>query len=253
MIRFMSPRLLPHDKERRKTRRGARPFIPRRDAWLLKRWFRVEFRHGAVLFCGNYRSAPSGNPGQTPTTSPSGTAHDHSERSALHHGDPAVHHIKTAVRPAPIQLIGADCAFRNQLLMFRLLISCGKVVEACRTSASVAAQSRLVEAHPRSALVVFLREVALDELRRDHHRQIGGLVADLLDRSLGLEMNLAFGVLTIVSASALGLLTHLFPQPFGIRRASAAMIASASRAPPEAFRCIPSGWLRPPLSAAWRR
>ena len=41
------------------------------------------------------------------------------------------------------------------------------------------------------ALVVLLGQVALNDLRRDHHRQIDGFVADLLQRPGGFELNLA--------------------------------------------------------------
>ena len=43
-------------------------------------------------------------------------------------------------------------------------------------------------------LVVFLRQVPLKELRRNHDRQIDRFVPDLLERALGLELNLALGV-----------------------------------------------------------
>ena len=44
-------------------------------------------------------------------------------------------------------------------------------------------------------LVVFLGEVPLDDLRRDHHREVDRLAADLLERAAGLELNLALRVL----------------------------------------------------------
>ncbi len=49
---------------------------------------------------------------------------------------------------------------------------------------SVARSFDLLEGLLDQPLVVFLRQIALKELRRDHHRQIDGFVADLLQRAL---------------------------------------------------------------------
>ena len=70
-------------------------------------------------------------------------------------------------------------------------------------------------------LVVFLRDVPLNQLRRDRHREVDGLVANLLERARGFELNLPLGVLDDASASDARLLPHLPAQPLGVGAARA--------------------------------
>src|SRR5438094_2528454 len=83
-----------------------------------------------------------------------------------------------------------------------------------------AAAFDLLEGLVDEALVVFLREVPLDDLRRDHHREVDGFVADLLERPCRLELNLALGIADDPLRFLPRLLADLLAQPFAVGAAS---------------------------------
>ena len=95
----------------------------------------------------------------------------------------------------------------------------------------------LLEGVVDQPLVVFLRQVPLEQLRSDRHGQIDGLLADLLERALGLELDLSLGIADHPSASALAFWLQFFAQPRGV---AARLVddAAASAACVLQFRCV---------------
>src|SRR5262245_39457518 len=86
---------------------------------------------------------------------------------------------------------------------------------------SVASSFHLRKGFVDQTFVVFLGQVSLNQLRRDHDRQIDGFTADLLQRAARLELDLAFGVLDDRLGFGAGLLLHFLAQPLGVASASA--------------------------------
>src|SRR5262245_31603732 len=74
----------------------------------------------------------------------------------------------------------------------------------------------LLERFLDETLVVFLGDVAFEQLRRDRDREIHGFVADLLQRALGLHLNLTLGVLDDAGGLRLRLLLQLVAKPGGV-------------------------------------
>ena len=66
-------------------------------------------------------------------------------------------------------------------------------------------------------LVVFLRQVPLDQLRGDLHGEIRGLVPDLLEGARGLQLNLPLGVPDDRLGLRLRPLLRSLAQPLGSR------------------------------------
>ena len=66
------------------------------------------------------------------------------------------------------------------------------------------------------ALVVFLGDVALQQLRGDGHRQVDRLLADLLQRARRLELDLLLGVLDDARGLGLRLLLQLLAEAVGV-------------------------------------
>src|SRR5207249_10622692 len=81
---------------------------------------------------------------------------------------------------------------------------------------SVSAFLELLDGLIDQLFVVFLRNIPLNELRSDHHRQVGRFEANLLQRPPRLELDLTLGI----ANDRLGLrprsLLHLLAQPFAV-------------------------------------
>src|SRR5471030_1692559 len=90
----------------------------------------------------------------------------------------------------------------------------------CRISGTtgrlVPAVFDLFERFVDQPLVVFLGEIPLDDLGRDHHGEIDRLAPDLLERAARLELNLPLGVGDHLVGLPLGALTDFLTQPLGV-------------------------------------
>ena len=65
-------------------------------------------------------------------------------------------------------------------------------------------------------VVVFLRDIALEKLRRDGDRQIDGLVTNLLQRPHGFQLDLALGVLDQGLRLGLRASPQFLAEPLGV-------------------------------------
>src|SRR5438105_14445625 len=74
----------------------------------------------------------------------------------------------------------------------------------------------LLERFVDQPLVVFLREVSLDDFRRDHYREIDRLVPNLLERARGFELDLTLGVLDDVVGFGARFRADLLAQPLAV-------------------------------------
>jgi len=80
----------------------------------------------------------------------------------------------------------------------------------------VGAAFDLLEGFVDQPLVVFPGEVALDDLRGDHHGEVDRLAPNLLERPAGLELNLTLRVLDDVVGFGARLRADLFPEPIAV-------------------------------------